>query len=276
VSKELPAEKTGKNEIAPNGNATAMENILTGMAHEINNPNNFIMLNAPVLNKIWKSVVPILDEYAGINGDFDIGAFKYSVIRDKYLQSCNNILTGSRRIRSLIDELRLYVGKNSYKNKEINLNDIIRSSVESMRPAIEEVTVRFDLDLNRIPPLWGEVFRIGQVVTRLTENACFALKEKADPLQSFSISTTYDLKANIIELVFRDEGNGIQKDHLPHVTEPFFTTHREYGYVGLGLSICDKIIREHGGTLRIESRYGEGAEIRIHFPVLSKNYTYLV
>jgi len=82
--------------------------LASGIAHEINNPNNFIMLNTPLLRDSWEDALPILDDYYRENGDFRMGGLFYSEIRDEIPQLLSGIEEGSRRIQRIVADLRDY------------------------------------------------------------------------------------------------------------------------------------------------------------------------
>ena len=68
-------------------------------------------------------------------------------------------------------------------------------------------------------------------------------------------------------MTVRDEGIGIAEDDLQHIRDPFFTTKRKQGGTGLGLSVSDRIVREHNGTMEIDSIMGQGTQVTLHFPI---------
>ena len=93
--------------------------LVAGIAHEINNPNNFILLNAQLFLKVWKDILPILDEYYNNNGDFIIAGMLYSASRDKIGQSLDGILNGSERIKIITRNLTEYASMDSGKLNEM-------------------------------------------------------------------------------------------------------------------------------------------------------------
>ncbi|MCK7471223.1 MAG: PAS domain S-box protein [Desulfomicrobium escambiense] len=84
--------------------------LVSGVAHEINNPNNFIMLNAPILREAWESALPILEEYYQENGDFLMGGMKYSELRQHMPKLLlGGIAGGAERIKQIVANLKTYV-----------------------------------------------------------------------------------------------------------------------------------------------------------------------
>jgi polar amino acid transport system substrate-binding protein len=116
-----------------------------------------------------------------------------------------------------------------------------------------------------LPAIRGDAQRLEQVVVNLLLNACQALPDRE---RGIRVATFLDPGRSQVVLEVRDEGAGIAAEHLPHLTDPFFTTRREKGGTGLGLWICAAIVEEHGGTLSFRSRPGEGTVVALTLPLL--------
>ena len=101
-------------------------------------------------------------------------------------------------------------------------------------------------------------------------NACQAL---TTPEQGIFLTTSHDAVAGTVVLIVQDEGGGIAPEHLPHLTDPFFTTKRESGGTGLGLSVSDGIIKDHGGHLNFDSTPGAGTTVTLALPAAREEQT---
>ena len=95
--------------------------LVSGIAHEINNPNNFILLNIHLFSKIWKDITPILDNYYKDNGDFVIAGMLYSKAKEKIDQSLEGIMIGSERIKTITKSLTEYARADNYPAKNFRL-----------------------------------------------------------------------------------------------------------------------------------------------------------
>jgi polar amino acid transport system substrate-binding protein len=109
----------------------------------------------------------------------------------------------------------------------------------------------------------GNFHQIEQVVMNLLTNACQALTDSG---QTITIATLFMPESESVIVEVRDEGIGISEEDMPHITDPFFTTKRDKGGAGLGLSVCFRIVENHGGTLVFKSEQKKGTTARITLP----------
>ena len=243
----------------------ALGTLVSGVAHEINNPNNFIMLNSPILRDAWLNILPILDEYHKNNGDFLAGGVYYSDMRDHIPDLCSCIATGATRIKNIVQELRDFARENPSEQMEpVDINSVVKSSLTLLENMIKKATDNFSVDYGEdIPKIKGNFQRLEQVVINLLQNACQALTDKEEHI---SVSTRYDSQQGKVFIRIRDGGAGIPSEIQKQIMDPFFTTKRDTGGVGLGLSISTKIISDHKGNLDLTSTPGEGTLAAIGLP----------
>jgi PAS domain S-box-containing protein len=244
----------------------ALGTLVSGVAHEINNPNNFIMLNTPLLLEAWESSKPILEEYFEKNGDFLIGGMPYTEMRGNIPVLFSGILDGSKRIKQIIEDLRDFIRRDgSDMTQWFDVNGVIRSAISLLSNILMKATTHFFVEYgDSLPPLKGNFQRFEQVIINLIQNACQALPNTQ---RGIFLSTSYDEKRGCVIVKLQDEGVGIPADVLPHIEEPFFTTKHDFGSLGLGLSISSRIVKEHGGTLNFTSEKGKGTTAEIVLPI---------
>jgi len=248
------------------GKMVALGTLVSSVAHEINNPNNFIMLNSPLLKEAWEIVTPILDDYYDENRDFVIGGMKYPEIRDKIPRLLSGILDGSKRIQRITEDLRGFVRRDaSDMTQSVDMNAVLRSAISLLSNMIRKSTNHFSVEYGKdLPPLKGNFHRLEQVMINLIQNACQALP---DNRKAIRLSTACDQERGPVMIRVEDEGTGIPVAVLPHITDPFYTTKSDSGGLGLGLSISLKIVKEHGGTLKFTSEPLKGTTAEILLPV---------
>jgi signal transduction histidine kinase len=240
--------------------------LVSGVAHEINNPITSVMLNAPNLGRMWEAILPILDRHRDQEGDFQVGATSYSRIRDRIPLMLTGITDDARRVRDIVSDLKDFARDNPSDIKDsVDLNDVIGKAVGLTTNLINKSTRQFKLKCQPgLPMVHGNAQRIEQVVINLVVNACQALP---DPDRSVTVATRFEASANRIVLEVTDQGEGIPEEHVKRITDPFFTTKREHGGTGLGLAITERIVRDHGGSLVFESTPGEGTTVCVTLPV---------
>jgi PAS domain S-box-containing protein len=253
------------------GKMVALGTLVSSVAHEINNPNNFIMLNAPLLKETWERVLPILDEYYEEKGSFAIGGMRYQEMRERIPRLLSGITDGSKRIQQIVEDLRDFVRRDaSDMSQPVDVNAVLRSAISLLSNMINKSTSHFSVRYaEKLPVLKGNSHRLEQVIINLIQNACQSLP---DVRGAISLSTAYDEKTSCIVVKVQDEGVGIPPDVLPRIAEPFFTTKPGSGGIGLGLSISSRIIKEHGGTLVFASEPGKGTTAEIILPGIRANH----
>jgi signal transduction histidine kinase len=247
--------------------------LVSGVAHEINNPITSVMLNAPSLTRIWEATLPILDRHHAQHGDFQVGATTYSRIRDRIPQMLIGITEDARRVRDIVADLKDFSRDNPSEMKDaVDLNAVVNKAIGLTANLIKKSTRHFTLTCHpNLPTFLGNSQRIEQVAINLVVNACQALP---DIDRAVSVTTGFNARTNQIVLQVRDEGGGIEAEDLKRITDPFFTTRRERGGTGLGLAISDRIVKDHGGGMHFESSPGNGTTVRVTFP-LAQNHRQL-
>ncbi|MHB9012635.1 MAG: sensor histidine kinase, partial [Ignavibacteriaceae bacterium] len=242
--------------------------LVSGIAHEINNPNNFILLNIQLFSKIWRDVTPVLDEYYKENGDFVIAGMLYSKSKGKISQSIDGILAGSERIKNITKSLTEYARADSGNlNEQVDINKVVEMAILITGNLIKKSTTNFKVDYEKnLPLIRGNAQQLEQVVINLITNACQSLEKDSDEIE---VSTYFNAERKKVRIKVEDKGSGIEERDLKYIMDPFFTTKRNMGGTGLGLSVSYNIIKSHNGSLILKSEPGVGTMARASFPVSS-------
>jgi PAS domain S-box-containing protein len=272
ISEHKEAEKRAKVEyeqLVQAGKMVSLGILVSGVAHEINNPNNSIILNVPLLSRMWYDARVILDEYMEVNGDFMLGNLRYSYARERVPELFSGIMASSKRIKHIVRDLKDYARQGStVMNEVIDINGVLKAAALLLDNQLQKATSRLSIVYGYgIPHFRGNFQKIEQVVINILQNACEAVEDKSKAIRA---RTGFEEGSGKIWLEVTDEGAGIGIEDLPHVTDPFFTTKRSCGGTGLGLSISSRIMQEHDGELTILSRRGEGTLVRLTFPARRK------
>lgn len=264
---DITEKKIRRRQLEQAGKMVSLGILVAGMGHEINNPNQYIGLNAPLLSRVWNDAARILDNEYDAHGDFFLGGLKYSMAREKIPGLFEGIIKGSQRIKSIVSDLKNYSRQDaSGQDNIVYLNSVVKHCLTLVNNQIKNST--HDLKVHyssRKPRIKGNFQQIEQVIINLVQNACEALTDKS---QSLRITTGVDGITGSVFLEVKDQGEGISPGNLDHLTDPFFTTKRGCGGTGLGLSISEKIIKDHRGRFIFLSAPGKGTTVKVQFPAL--------
>lgn len=243
--------------------------LAAGMAHEINNPNGLILLNLPV---IFDCFADALSEFEAAGMEPELGGLAFDRVRSEFPELLQETQQAARRIKRIVDDLKDFVRQEGSDVGELfDLNEVVRAAMRMLANAIRSATDHFTLECAELlPHVRGSFQRIEQVVVNLTMNACQALSDRSCKLQ---LCTSFDPLQGEVLLQVQDQGVGIEVENLPHLTDPFFTTRRDQGGTGLGLSVSARIVREHEGRLEFNSTPGRGTIVTLRLPAVIKETT---
>jgi PAS domain S-box-containing protein len=240
--------------------------LVSGVAHEINNPNNYIMLNVQLFSKIWKDILPILNSHYENNGDFALAGMSYSQSIEKITKSIDGIENGSERIKNIVNALTNFAKQDRGDlNQEVDINKVVDFSILITGTLIKKSTDYFNVEYSdNLPKIKGNMQQLEQVLINLVTNSCQSLKKRNEKI----LVRTYKKESNnSVSISIEDEGGGMTDDMLKHIFDPFFTTKRTSGGTGLGLSISYNIIQNHEGTLSFHSEIGKGTKAIVSLPL---------
>ncbi len=242
---------------------TSLGILVSGVAHEISNPNNLIMLNADVLARIWAEFFPILDEHAGRRENFVLGGLPYEEMKAELESLLIGIGEGSERIKRIVHSLKDFVRADAGGlDESVDLNTVIDSAIFIVGNLVKRSTSNFKVSrAENLPPVRGNAQQLEQVVINLITNACQALPNTHALV---SVSTAYD--GATVLLIVGDEGTGIPVEIMNLIMDPFFTTKRDSGGTGLGLAVSYGIIQAHGGTMSFDSAPGGPTTATVALP----------
>jgi len=242
--------------------------LAAGVAHEINNPNGLILLNLPTLRDFVLDAIALQQQLAKENPALTMGGFKTERSAIAFPQLLTELEDGARRIKQIVEDLKDFSRQETYTPEEsFDLSLSAEKAQRLVANHLKKATDHFSSQLwPQLPAAKGSAQRIEQVIVNLLINACEALTSKQ---QSIQLITGYDQNLQEVFLQVRDTGCGIDAEQLPHITDPFFTTRRDSGGTGLGLSVSARIVKEHNGRLQFISTPGQGSTVSIHFPAES-------
>jgi len=266
----LATDITEKNRLRDEATRTrrlvALGELAAGVAHEINNPNALILLNADLLKKACSDAAPILQRHYEEAGDFPLAGLPYSEMSCELPHLFAEMFESAGRIKHIVRDLKEFALADAQDLREIiDLNQVVKTVIRLVDNAVKNATNNLTVNLaNSLPPFFGNLQHIEQVVVNLVINACQALP---DSEKGIHISTWFHPERKSCVITVRDEGIGISQENLLHITDPFFTTKRQSGGTGLGLSVSMRIVKNYGGSLEFHSELNKGTNVNLYLPV---------
>ncbi|MBC8478510.1 PAS domain-containing protein [bacterium] len=263
--RDVTREKIYEQQLQQADKLASLGELVSGIGHEINNPNQFIRGNVKILQQALEDILPIVDEYQASHTDLKIARLDYAFFREHIMTLVEDMAHGSERIKGIVDGLRTFVRKDDgLLVDNIDISSLIQASTRLVHNQIHK---KADINLELTPDLptfTGNAQKLEQVLINLMVNASDAMREEVKGQITLRTSLL-DGKAILIEL--EDNGMGMTNKTLKQIFDPFFTTKRARGGTGLGLAISYRIIEEHGGTITVNSQQGEGTTFRITIPL---------
>ncbi|MDB5109795.1 MAG: hypothetical protein JWR67_909 [Mucilaginibacter sp.] len=249
--------------------------LTAGVAHEINNPINFVSANIPPLRLDFNELFLLLNKYdeaASNPGNPELlkSALSYkqqidmNFVKNEILGLLNGIEDGAHRTSEIVKSLRTFSRIDEFILKPVNINSAILNTLVLLRSSIPyyiEVKPVFD----KLEPLNCYPGKINQILVNLINNGIQAIKAKKEHHnESIQIMTINNPNHLIIEIT--DTGIGMTNEIKQRVFEPFFTTKEIGEGTGLGLSIVFGIVEMHHGAIDIQSTPGKGATFTVTLP----------
>lgn len=248
--------------------------LAAGMAHEINNPIAYVTNNLVVLRRDVPAAMRVLEIYrsarealAGVAPETASAAAQLEeeidlpYIQEHLDRQFAKSLEGLQRVRDIVRNLRDFARLDEAEFKEADLNEALASTLEILRYEIKQKEIVVETAYRDLPPVLCHPGKINQVFLNLLVNAVQACA----PGGQVTVSTSRDAAGVMVAVA--DNGTGIAPEHLPHLFDPFFTTKPVGQGTGLGLSVSYGIIRDHGGTIEVESEPGHGSCFRVRLPL---------
>jgi PAS domain S-box-containing protein len=243
----------------------ALGQVIAGVAHEINNPNNFIHFNLPILRKYVEAMRPLLEHHLEQDPDLRLLEMRYDAFLDDLYKLIDNMEHGSQRITAIVSELKGYIrGGEEAEMKPDSIAKVIERVMALVGKQVRKMVKRFDVTVaERLPPVRMNAGRIEQVLINLVINA----GQAADKDTSFvTLTARAAAKGDAIEILVEDNGMGIPPQSLDQIFDPFFTSKGRDTGTGLGLSISQQIVEEHGGRIAVTSEPGQGSCFTVCLP----------
>jgi signal transduction histidine kinase len=252
-------------QLVQNEKQASLGQLVAGIAHEINNPIQFIHANMAVVSEALGEVLPVLDEYSAARPGLRIARLEYPFFRKQLPVLLQDMADGAARIGAIVRDLKTFARRDEGRlDESVDLNEAVRSSVRLLHGQLKRFHLKEDLE-PALPRLQGNLTQLEQVVVNAVENAAQALDGRSDG--EIRIRTRVESGGDCVRLSVEDNGPGIPPGVRDRIFDPFFTTRQRTGGTGLGLAITYGIVEQHHGRIEVDTQVGAGTAFHFLLPL---------
>ncbi|MCX8043139.1 MAG: ATP-binding protein [Desulfobacterota bacterium] len=259
--------KTQQQQLIQSAKMAALGTLVAGIAHEMNNPLNLMLLHNTLLQKIWNDMKPFIAEKAATTPDMQLAGLSYNYLMthvDQHFADSNKAIS---RMLNLINSLKQFSRK-SYSDERapLDVNECITNAVNLAATTMRKASIQLTLSLgDQLPKITANAGHIEQVLLNLIINAIQAIDHDAGRI---TIRSAARADNTLVCIEVEDNGCGIDPAIQHNIFDPFVTSRQTTGGTGLGLSIAYNLIHEHGGKIEFTSKQAVGTTFRILLPTV--------
>ncbi len=254
--------------------------LTAGIAHEINNPINFVVSSITPLRRDIADMKELLDKYEQITPKTELEPKLQEInklrkeididfVKEEIEMLLKGINDGASRTAEIVKSLRTFSRVDESDLKRADLNEGLASTIVILT---QQWSGKIELVKNfgSIPMIECYPGKLNQVFMNILNNAIFAVQAHPQPQHKGVITVTTSEENSNVVIRIKDNGMGMPEEVRRKIFEPFFTTKDVGKGTGLGLSITYSIIEKHSGTIEVVSAPGEGAEFIIRLPIVDE------
>ncbi len=268
--------RLAQDQIVAREKLAALGELTAGVAHEIRNPLNFVKNFSEASDELLEEMNEIIDEGEGTLDDDQISYIKE--ISQDLTDNLERIRSHGNRADRIVHDM-LMMGRGSGDHQMADLNAIVDEHARLAYHSARAVDPDFNLDMRQdLDPDMGQVSMIpqdlGRVFVNIVSNAGYATDQKRRELEANggggfmpTVWITTKRGDDSAEVRIRDNGDGIPEEVKEKIFQPFYTTKPTGEGTGLGLAMCNDIVREHGGSIEVDTEPGEYTEMVVTIPL---------
>jgi signal transduction histidine kinase/ActR/RegA family two-component response regulator len=281
LARAYEALKEAQAKLVHSSKLAAIGQIAGGVAHEVNNPATFILTNLRVMRDsvgvLRRSVGRLGRELVGTNAlpaerqavvDGILAGGKLEELLRELHDMIEDNLAGVERIASIVRDLRTFSRIERDDVREVHVNDIVDAACNLAYAEIRH-RARLVKEFSRLPSVAAEPGKLAQVFTNLLLNAAHAIEQGAANDHEIRVSTYRDGPSVVVAV--EDTGCGIPDDVQARIFEPFSMAKVPDFGKGLGLALCAEIVRQHRGTIEVQSEVGRGSRFEVRLPASGRD-----
>ncbi len=250
IGRQTAPRREAQAELRQADRLSAIGTLAAGVAHEINNPLAYVLLNLQYLVRELPKLNLVPERL------------------DALVDRLNEAQHGAARVRSIVRDLRDFSSPGQTVMGAVDLRRALAAAINVSRAQVDD-SVQLVASYAEVPPVRGDAARLEQVFLNLIVNAAHAFDSGSSGRREVRLKL-FSAAAHQVGVEVRDNGVGIPAELLDRVFDPFFTTKPAGLGTGLGLPICHSIVNAHGGAITVESKVGKGTTFRVTLPVFQE------
>jgi PAS domain S-box-containing protein len=250
IGRQTAPRREAQAELRQAGRLSAIGTLAAGVAHEINNPLAYVLLNLQYLVRELPKPKREPERFEAL------------------VDRLNEAQHGAARVRSIVRDLRDFSSPGQTVMGTVDLRRALAAAINVSRAQVGQ-SVQLVANYAEVPPVRGDAARLEQVFLNLIVNAAHAFDSGSMGKREVQLKL-FPVGPDRVGVEVRDNGVGIPAELLDRVFDPFFTTKPAGLGTGLGLPICHSIVNAHGGSITVESKVGKGTTFRVILPVFQE------
>ena len=279
LNKAMHELKEAETQLVESEKMASLGQLTAGIAHEINNPINFVASNVKPLNRDVKILLETVDMMEKIVKEQSPEQYKiianykseidYDYLKEEIDQLLSGIGEGASRTAEIVKGLRIFSRLDEDTLKKADINEGMESTLVITNNLLNNL-IKVNRVYGNIPLIECYPGKLNQVFLNMISNAVYAIKKRFGENDGGELTIATSSDDSFIYVKIKDNGTAMDENTKKRLFEPFFTTKDVGEGTGLGLSIAYNTINKHNGLILIESQIGVGTEFTIKLPLSQK------
>jgi signal transduction histidine kinase len=281
LNKAMTELKEAETQLVESEKMASLGQLTAGIAHEINNPINFVTSNVKPLNRDVLMLIDMVAELEKVVAEDSsiadkqkkISVYKndidYDYLKEEIEQLLSGIGEGASRTAEIVKGLRIFSRLDEDDLKKADINEGIESTLVLTNNLLNN-TIKVEKKLGNLPLIECYPGKLNQVFLNMISNAIYAIKKQFGEKDGGLLTIATECDENNVFIRITDNGTGMDENTKKRLFEPFFTTKDVGEGTGLGLSISYNTIIKHSGQIQVNSEIGKGTEFVLILPLIQK------
>jgi len=275
LSRDVTKQKDIEKQLVQSQKMEALGTLVAGVAHEINNPINLIIFNLPLIERVFRDFIPVLQRHLEGRSDQRFGGLPFNFLKENLPKLILDTKMAADRVARIVTGLKDFAQKsNPAEKKPVQVNKAVENAIRLAGATLRNK--KADLNLNLAPDLpliVANLQNLEQVVLNLVINAFQAIDHDRGRVE---VETRVTSSKDAVQVVVRDNGRGINPRMVKRIFDPFATDRQTDGGTGLGLSVSYNLVKAHNGHITFETEQGKGTTFTVNLPLESPYRLYRV